>query len=214
MKQELELEVKVFNVPEGTRERLLARGGSVVKHEIQLNTVYLLGNEKIKFRETTCKESGTLTYEIIRKVDIKKSPKRIKAKMELSFPIIGHGIYNTEENYREFKKFIEWLGGVVVFDGVKHRESISYDDYLFEFDSWNEEVLPIPYMEIEFMCVSKKQSTDKIYQVMQHMLLRDLFTKKERNALIISTEGIMDISEYYKKTMSKAYKGFAEKLLK
>jgi hypothetical protein len=195
-KNELEREVKLFYCPDATFERLIDMGGELVKYEIQENIIYVINGEKIRLRavlpvmEEPESMDGT-SFEIIKKMDVNDSSTMMKTKLEIPYPHLGKV---DMISFKHHKEFIEWLASPPIFEGVKKRKSISLNGFLFEFDVWNEEVLPIPYIELEI-----PESVEDVESALNE-IMELVFTKEERDKIVISIESITTLSDNFKKT--------------
>jgi adenylate cyclase class 2 len=76
------------------------------------------------------------------------------------------------------------------------RKSYTIGDYLYEIDTWEKDVFPLPYLEIEIL---KKKGKLKEG-------LEQIFSKKEIKKLILSKDSITELKEMYEKSTNNVFK--------
>ncbi|MCX7695552.1 MAG: CYTH domain-containing protein [Caloramator sp.] len=137
-----EIEVKVLNVDlENIKEKLKSLGAEKVKEENQKNYFFKLpsgedGYVRIRVIEDLIekKEKTTLCIKKIFKTDFARQ--NIEHEFEVS-------------DFNECMCLLNELGIKDFKREDKHRESYLLNGVLVEFDTWDKEVFPIPYIEIE-----------------------------------------------------------------
>lgn len=140
-----EIEVKVLDIDlEITRNKILGLGGKLVKNELQYNYIYELP-EHIKNRDG---------YIRIRKIhnlidDSYKNILCIKKIISRSEAKITEEHETVIENLDEGLSFLNAMELKNLGCFNKRRESYSLNGALIEFDTWDKEHFPIPYIEIE-----------------------------------------------------------------
>lgn len=140
-----EIEVKVLGIDiNKTREKIIKLGGILVKKEFQENYYFNLPNN-------IDNKNGFIR---IRKIhnqleDINKIFLCIKT-------IISQEMYRTcnehefeVSDFEECKSFLESLELSYLTKENKYRESYIIDNTLVEIDTWDKDVFPEPYIEIE-----------------------------------------------------------------
>jgi adenylate cyclase class 2 len=192
----IEKEIKILNIDTDNIEKLLLSKGCILcKDEVQENIIYKKDNISIKLRYTLSMFLENKIYELIRKEDVRgKENNKYKIKNELS------KIINKKE-YEYLQKIFEFMDFNKVLSGVKMRKSYELNGYLYEIDSWNSEVFPIPYLEIE--ALDPKLSINKG--------LQQIWSKKEIKNLILSNDSILDLHEFYFKATNN-FKGILKEI--
>lgn len=156
-----ELEVKVINInKEEIENRLKEVGAKLVKKEFQINTIFDTDDRIIKYTH-----NGYLR--------IRESRDQINNRTECIFTlkknVSNDGIReNIEieskiEDKEAIKKILRHLGLTVKHEGIKERISYSYEDILFDIDTWDKNTYPEPYLEIE---VVKKEDLEKAIKLL------------------------------------------------
>lgn len=142
---EKELEVKILGMDfEDLKARVLKLGARKLSEEKQVN---------LRINSSTRPIDPELGYLRLRLVEFSDG----KSKKELTFK--AKNKTKLLRNYSEFTSQIENEEGILSileilgFDqisrGEKHRESYTYGGARFDFDTWDKESYPDPYMEIE-----------------------------------------------------------------
>ncbi|SEF51544.1 adenylate cyclase, class 2 [Caloramator fervidus] len=137
-----EKEVKIIDVNiKEIKEKLLKLGAKKLKNEFQENYFFNLPISKdgyIRIRKiidlNNKKEKILLTSKII----LCKNTIRQTLENEVEISSLEDGI-----------KFLESIGINLVKKATKYRESYHLNEILIEFDEWNKEEFPYPYIEIE-----------------------------------------------------------------
>ncbi|SKA85242.1 adenylate cyclase, class 2 [Caloramator quimbayensis] len=143
-----EIEVKVLKIDiEKTREDIINLGGKLIKKEFQENYYY-------KLPESLSNQKG---YIRIRKVhNLLDGSRKILLCIKT---LISQEKYRTCDehefevsNFKECTLFLEAMKLSYIKSENKHRESYSIDNSLIEIDTWDKDVFPEPYIEIEAAC--------------------------------------------------------------
>lgn len=142
-----ELEVKVLNIDKAEIEKkLLELGASLVKKELQVNSIYdyednSFESEKkgyIRIRESRDLITDEVDYEFTIKKLIRTDG--IKEYNEIETKIQDKAALNL---------ILAELGLVKKHEGFKERIRYSMNNVIYDIDTWDENTLPYPYLEIE-----------------------------------------------------------------
>ncbi|KRQ87973.1 CYTH domain protein [Caloramator mitchellensis] len=152
-----EIEVKVIDVDvEKIKQKLMNLNAKLVKMEEQENYFFDLptGNKEgyIRIRKTTSLIDLSQNIQITIKKIISKDEVRSTVETNLEINSIEDGI-----------KFLTELGLKQTKKAFKYRESYLLQNALIEFDTWNKEEYPHPYIEIE----GEKESIIKLIKLLE-----------------------------------------------
>lgn len=142
-----EIEVKVLNIdPVEIEKKLVALKAEKIKNEHQVNLIFdtpgfSLHNDY----------KGYARIRIKRNLDNDSEKILLTVKKNISSDGARHNIEHEVEidNCDEMKKILGDLGYELKHRGEKHRISYSFDDILFEIDTWDKDTYPEPYLELE-----------------------------------------------------------------
>lgn len=142
-----EIEVKIIDInKDKIIERLESLGAKKVKNELQVNHMYDFPGEAIykgykgycRIREIESLVDGSHKYIL----GIKKMKSQAIAKEMLEF--------ETEiADLEAGKRILQELGLHNCHTHNKKRESYELNGALYEFDEWQKDVFPLPYLEVE-----------------------------------------------------------------
>jgi len=142
-----EREVKVLNIDKDEIEKKLKdMGAALLKDEEQTNIRFDTSdnflkethNGYLRIRTTKNLLDGKIKNTLTFKKSISRDKIRVNEETETE-------ISNCEETM----KILEILGYNKKRPGYKHRRSYSYDNIVFEIDTWDKDTYPKPYLEIE-----------------------------------------------------------------
>jgi len=151
-----EREVKVLNIDKDEIERKLINiGARLIKDENQINyrfdteDGYLKKtyNGYLRIRVTKNLSNGETKNTLTFKKSLKRNTLRINEETETEI-----------SDWESAAKIIELLGYKQKRPGYKHRKSYSYDNIIFEIDTWDEDTYSKPYLEIE---MSKEEDLER-----------------------------------------------------
>lgn len=160
-----EIEVKILNIDvEKIRAKLIELGAVLVKNEIQINYMFdfpgdtLFKNYKgyCRIREIHSLLDGSKKY--ILAIKKMKSQGEFKEMVEEETEII---------NFESAKRILLELGLYNRAIDRKRRESYTLNNVLYEFDEWDKDVYPNPYLEIE---ANSKESLRKGIELIGYKL--------------------------------------------
>lgn len=144
---EKELEVKVLNMDfSKLEEQILDLGGVLIGEENQINTIIDSSKNPIK--------SYSNSYLRIRETEDLKD-KTTKIELTLKKNIAKEGLRDNIEYTTGIKNkdlmlvILKELGFDLNEIGYKNRKSYRLNGVRFDFDTWDNETYPFPYMEIE-----------------------------------------------------------------
>lgn len=143
-----EIEVKVLNIDvEEMKIKLIELGAKKIKDEYQVNTLFDVKNQLMK--------SGIKGYLRMRMVrDRLKEETKYEFTLKESLSTDGNARINREiethiDNPESLIEILGILGIPIHGEGTKDRQSYQLRQMLFEIDTWDENIYPDPYMEIE-----------------------------------------------------------------
>ncbi|MDO5301651.1 MAG: class IV adenylate cyclase [Tissierellia bacterium] len=174
---EREMEVKILNedVTE-LKKKVLALGAQEEGVEEQINIRLqniqnpvddALGYLRLRIAE----KKGKTKYEFT----FKAKEKTTESKNNMEYTTLV-------EDPQALLEILKFMGIEEVSRGTKHREKYSLDGSTFDFDTWDEETYPHPYMEIE---------------VTEEGKLEQLLTALDIAPENVSTKSIGDLSKEY-----------------
>lgn len=143
-----EIEVKVLKIDiEKAREDIINLGGILIKKEYQENYYY-------KLPDSLSSQKG---YIRIRKIhNLLDDSRKILLCIKI---LVSQGKYRTCDehefevsDFEECTLFLKSMKLSYIKTENKHRESYSIDNSLIEIDTWDKDVFPEPYIEIEAAC--------------------------------------------------------------
>ena len=144
---EKELEVKILNMDFNNLEKKIVElGGELIGEENQINTIIdsrmnpikSYSNSYLRIRETEDIKNHTSEIELTLKKNI--STKSLRDNIEYTTGI---------ENKDSMLEILKELGFDFNEIGYKKRKSYRLNGARFDFDTWDKETYPFPYMEIE-----------------------------------------------------------------
>ncbi|MGD9569254.1 MAG: class IV adenylate cyclase [Sedimentibacter sp.] len=156
-----EREVKVLNIDKDEIEKKLINiGARLIKDENQINyrfdTVdgYLkrTHNGYLRIRVTKNLLNGETKNTLTFKRSLKRNTLRVNEETETEI-----------SDWENAAKIIELLGYKQKRPGYKHRRSYSYDNIIFEIDTWDEDTYSKPYLEIE---MSKEEDLERAIKLL------------------------------------------------
>lgn len=151
-----EIEVKVLDVNiEDVRSALISNGAVLVKKEMQENHIFALPgtlmseNGYVRIRRVHNLLDNSINNILCVKKLISQGKSRITDEHEVKVSDLD-----------ECKKLLSSIG--LDFNSLKkkYRESYNLKDVLVEIDTWDKNVYPEPYIEVE------AESEDKIFEVL------------------------------------------------
>lgn len=156
-----EKEVKVLNIDkEAIEKKLIDIGALLAKDEEQTNYRF---DTKDGFLKNTHKgylririTKNNLTGEIKNTMTFKRSITRDSLR-------VNEETETELSDWESTAKIIELLGYKRKRPGYKHRRSYTYENILFEIDTWDQETYSKPYLEIE---VSSEEELEKAIQLL------------------------------------------------
>lgn len=142
-----EIEVKVLNIdPEEIEGRLVKLNAEKIKNEHQVNLIfdtpgYRLHNDykgyaRIRIKRNLDNNTEKILLTVKKNISSDGARKNIEHEVEI-------------DSSEEMEKILVDLGYELKHKGEKHRISYSYDDILFEIDTWDKDTYPEPYLELE-----------------------------------------------------------------
>ncbi|SHI95058.1 adenylate cyclase, class 2 [Dethiosulfatibacter aminovorans DSM 17477] len=142
-----EIEVKVLNIdPEEIERKLAELGAKKIKNEHQVNLIfdtpgYRLHNDyrgyaRIRIKRNLDDDAEKILLTVKKNVSSDGARQNIEHEVEI-------------DSSEEMEKILGDLGYELKHRGEKHRISYSYDDILFEIDTWDKYTYPEPYLELE-----------------------------------------------------------------
>lgn len=143
-----EIEVKVLGIDiEKTKKDVIELGGNLIKKEYQENFYYKLPDNM----------NETKGYIRIRKIHnlLDNSHKTVLCVKKLLFQGKFRSCDEHEfevSNFQECKLFLDSIKLSYLKQENKLRESYLIGNTLIEFDTWDKDVFPYPYIEIEAQC--------------------------------------------------------------
>lgn len=150
---EKELEVKILNMDfDKLEKKILKLGGDLIAEENQINTIIdssknpikSYSNSYLRIREIENLKDKTMTTELTLKKNI--SAKGLRDNIE----------YTTEiKDKNSMLEILKELGFDFNEVGYKRRKSYTLNGARFDFDIWDKETYPFPYMEIEIESLKK-----------------------------------------------------------
>lgn len=157
-----ELEVKVLDIDiKKIEEKLISLGAKLISKELQINTLIDSKEKPIKsyldaylrIRESKDLLNNTETTTLTLKKNIKN--KSLRENIEL----------NTEvEDKGTMLQILKDLGFDNISVGHKERTSYSFEGARIDLDTWDKEMYPKPYMEIE---VEDQDTLDKVIKLLE-----------------------------------------------
>lgn len=142
-----EREVKVLNIDKDEIEKkLIDIGARLIKDENQVNYRFdtdggLLKkkyNGYLRIRVTENLLNGETKNTLTFKRSLKRNTLRINEETETEI-----------SDWKSTAKILEILGYKRKKPGYKHRRSYTYENIIFEIDTWDESTYSKPYLEIE-----------------------------------------------------------------
>ena len=171
-----EREVKVLNIDKDEIEnRLKDIGAVLLKDEEQTNIRFDTEDNFLKktyngyLRIRTTK--NLLNGKLINTLTFKKSLSRDKMR-------VNEETETEISNCKETIKILEFLGYNKKRPGYKHRRSYTYENIIFEIDTWDKDTYSKPYLEIE---ISSEEDLEKAIKLLQ--LDREQITTKSIDEL-------------------------------
>lgn len=162
---EKELEVKVLDMDfSKLEEKILNLGGELIGEENQINTIIDSSKNPIK--------SFSNSYLRIRERENIKDKSK-KTELTLKKNISTHGLrdnieYTTEiQNKASMMEILRELGFDLSEIGYKNRKSYKLNGTRFDFDIWDKETYPFPYMEIEVDNMEKLNEISSLLEIPQ-----------------------------------------------
>lgn len=171
-----EKEVKVLNIDTDEIEnKLKSIGAMLLKDEEQTNIRFDTEDNYLK-----------KTYNGYLRLRITKNNLKDETKNTLTFKrsISRDKLRINEETETEVSsceeiiKILQILGYNKKRPGYKHRKSYTYDNIIFEIDTWDKETYPKPYLEIE---MSAEEDLERVIELLQ--LDREQITSKSIDEL-------------------------------
>lgn len=171
-----EREVKVLNIDKDEIENKLKNLGAVLlKDEEQTNIRfdtednYLKNtyNGYLRIRITKNMLNGTVKNTLTFKRNVSRDKLRVNEETETEI-----------SNYEETIKILQFLGYNKKRPGYKHRRSYSYENIVFEIDTWDKDTYSKPYLEIE---MTTEEELEKAINMLQ--LDREQITTKSIDEL-------------------------------
>ena len=142
---EKELEVKILGMDfTDLKKRVLELGAEKLSEENQINLRINSSKHPID------PELGYLRVRLVKEADgSEKKEFTFKAKDKAKL-VRNYSEFTTNfDNEEALLSILDILGFDEVSRGEKHRESYVYQGARFDFDTWDKESYPDPYMEIE-----------------------------------------------------------------
>lgn len=158
---EKELEVKILNEDYNRIEKkLIELGAKFLGKEIQKN---ILINSKLKPIEKNINGYLRIRLSETENTKIKKTL-TLKQNIENSKKIRSNIEYNVDiDDENNLLLILEKLGYDDINIAYKERKSYIYENIRFDFDRWDKNTYPFPYMEIE---VEKPEDLNEIIEVL------------------------------------------------
>ncbi|WP_180339332.1 class IV adenylate cyclase [Peptoniphilus catoniae] len=182
---EKEVEVKLLGLDnKDIEEKLVNLGAELIGKEEQeniiidssINPIDPKAKGYLRIRTTKNLLTGEKTIFFTFKKHI--SDKEVRENIE----------YNTIVNKKDdLIQTLKALGYDKYDTGYKERTSYIYKNMKFEFDSWDKETYPFPYIEVEFRCKED---------------LYDVLNKLNVDKRAISTKSIAELKKIYKNSIS------------
>ncbi|MDY6065111.1 MAG: class IV adenylate cyclase [Finegoldia sp.] len=177
---EKELEVKVLSKNlDKIKKDIISKGAKILAHEYQDNILIDSSANPIKDLDYMRIRILEDSYQNISRKELTYK-KRVADKLVRSYDEYTV-IFDDLEN---MKAILQLLGFDIFEATKKERESFAYKNARFDFDSWDKEFFPFPYLEIE---VKNEDDLDSI--------IEDL--KLDRNE--ISRKSIKELKEIFSK---------------
>lgn len=142
-----EREVKVLNIDKDEIENKLKNLGAVllkdeeqtnIRFDTEDNFLKKTYNGYLRIRITKNLLNGDVKNTLTFKRNISRDTLRINEETETEI-----------SNYEETIKILQFLGYNKKRPGYKHRRSYSYENIVFEIDTWDKDTYAKPYLEIE-----------------------------------------------------------------
>ena len=143
---ERELEVKVLGIDfDALEEKLKSSGARFLGREEQENI--RINSEKLKIKSEKGyfrirKSLNSITNKTIYQLTFKEQVKDLKVRQSLEHTI-------QFDNLEEMISILKLIGFNIFNRGYKIRKSYSYKNARFDFDTWDKNSYPSPYLEIE-----------------------------------------------------------------
>ncbi len=143
---ERELEFKLLGLDFKKYRKLVEdKGGVLIAHEFQKNTV--INSEKLNLIDDNCYLRIREVEDILNKTDKKELTFKKKVKNELVRENLEYTIeFDNKEN---LINILENLKLDKFITGTKERYSYRYKNLRLDFDIWDKDTYPYPYIEVE-----------------------------------------------------------------
>lgn len=151
-----EREVKVLNIDKDEIERkLIDIGAKLIKDENQIN--YRFDTDESFLKKTY---NGYLRIRITENLlnGQTKSTLTFKRSLERNTIRVNEETDTDISDWENTAKILELLGYKQKRPGYKHRRSYSYENIMFEIDTWDINTYSKPYLEIE---ISSEEELEK-----------------------------------------------------
>ncbi|MCX7903196.1 MAG: class IV adenylate cyclase [Caloramator sp.] len=137
-----EIEVKIIDIDVNKiKEQLIKLGAKKITEEFQENYFFDLpikDDGYIRIRKTKNLLDNTEKIILTSKLIISKNFSRQTIENDVLIDSVEAGI-----------NFLKSIGINLSKKATKHRESFLFNNCIIDFDSWNKEEFPFPYIEIE-----------------------------------------------------------------
>lgn len=142
-----EREIKVLNIDkEEIEKKLINIGAKLIKDENQINYRFdtedgflkKTYNGYLRIRLTKNLLNGETKNTLTFKRSLKRNTLRVNEETETEI-----------SDWENTAKILELLGYKQKRPGYKHRRSYTYENIIFEIDTWDENTYSKPYLEIE-----------------------------------------------------------------
>lgn len=156
-----EREIKVLNIDkEEIEKKLINIGAKLIKDENQINYRFdtedgflkKTYNGYLRIRVTKNLLNGETKNTLTFKKSLKRNTLRVNEETETEI-----------SDWENTAKILELLGYKQKRPGYKHRRSYTYENIIFEIDTWDENTYSKPYLEIE---MSSEEDLEKAIKLL------------------------------------------------